>query len=183
VEADALSRPSLEDRRGKSTTSTNTSMRTSLGGSYVGVQKICGWCEWPKGANEDEVLRWFVKEFAEDHGWTPITRRKLDIGFVNDWKASEEPQTPLVAYPHARKAEEQSRLRHTLQDLGRYAREVLATQDTHRFVQGLGLLAPDTFLSPVCLRRAFVPGLSSFSKLCGKRRSFPPVSGVVPIPH
>jgi hypothetical protein len=46
-------------------------------------------------------------EFAEDHGWTPTTRRKLlvlpnqllqgstaerklDIGFVNDRKASEE---------------------------------------------------------------------------------------------
>jgi hypothetical protein len=42
-----------------------------------------GWCERPNGANEDEVLKWFVKlvntlvEFVEDHGWTPITRRKL----------------------------------------------------------------------------------------------------------
>ena len=73
-----------------------------------------GWCEWPKGANEDEVLKWFAKlvntlvEFAEDHGWTPRTRRKLlalpnqplkgstaerklDIGFMNDRRASEDP--------------------------------------------------------------------------------------------
>jgi hypothetical protein len=65
-----------------------------------------GWCEWPKGANEDEVLKWFAKlvntlvKFAQDHGWTATTRRKFLAlkARYRFYEGQRRTQTPLVAY-------------------------------------------------------------------------------------
>jgi hypothetical protein len=82
-----------------------------------------GWRDWPKSANQDEVLEWLNKlielflTFAEEHGSAPKTRRKLigypvqplqgsianrklDIGFVDNLTASESSQPywlPILA--------------------------------------------------------------------------------------
>ncbi|KAI0516702.1 serine/threonine-protein kinase Sgk2 [Xylaria bambusicola] len=108
-----------------------------------------GWTGWPKDANQDDVLCWFAElseelaAFAEDHKSTPTHRRrplaqpnkpikgstaerKLDIGFVSDQK--------LEKTLDATGGRSSCRL-----DLGRYAREVLAAQDTCRFVLGFTL--------------------------------------------
>ena len=71
-----------------------------------------GWRDWPEGAQEKDVLKWFAElldvflDFAEEVASAPKTRRrplaqpdqplqgstakrKLDVGFVNDSKANE----------------------------------------------------------------------------------------------
>ena len=121
-----------------------------------------GWQGWPEGANEKDVLHWFadvsnkLAEFAEEY-WPdrrsqrrPIAKpnqpvegsvgkRKLDIGFVSDPNATQDSGChwsqilvpgELKSNPVADKASE------AWLDLGRYAREVLAAQDTRRFVLG-----------------------------------------------
>ncbi|RYP02126.1 hypothetical protein DL764_005961 [Monosporascus ibericus] len=72
-----------------------------------------GWCGWPQGANQDDVLNCFadlskrLAEFAEDYQATPTRRRrplaqpnklihgstgerKVDIGFVTDPEAGKD---------------------------------------------------------------------------------------------
>ncbi|CRK29157.1 hypothetical protein HYQ45_015072 [Verticillium longisporum] len=123
-----------------------------------------GWEGWPKDANQDDVLSWFAEfseklaAFADDHQSIPALRsgrrllakpnkpidgsvgkRKMDVGFVSDpcvrkdskchWSQILVPGE-LKSNPSADKASE------AWLDLGRYAREVLATQDTRRFVLG-----------------------------------------------
>ncbi|KAH7016319.1 uncharacterized protein B0I36DRAFT_254039 [Microdochium trichocladiopsis] len=121
-----------------------------------------GWSGWPKDANQDDVLSWFagvcekLAAFAEHHGSNPACRRrplaqpnkpirgstgerKLDVGFVNDTKADKDSQChwSRVLVPGELKS---NPLADTASkawlDLGRYAREVLAAQDTRRFVLG-----------------------------------------------
>lgn len=134
------------------------------GGNNPLYSEAGGWCEWPKSAKETEVLKWFAKlvnmlvEFAEDYGWTPDTRRnllalpnqplpgstaerKLDVGFVDDQKGSKDiPHWSHVLVPGELKSNPGSDIPSKAWiDLGRYAREVLATQDTRHFVQGFTL--------------------------------------------
>jgi hypothetical protein len=124
-----------------------------------------GWSGWPKDANQDDVLNWFadvcekLAAFAEDyrpnrtdrrrpvaqpnkpiHGSTG--ERKLDVGFVDDPKARKDSRChwsqilvpgELKSNPSADKASK------AWLDLGTYAREVLAAQDTRRFVLGFTL--------------------------------------------
>ncbi|KAF1980438.1 hypothetical protein BU23DRAFT_444835 [Bimuria novae-zelandiae CBS 107.79] len=124
-----------------------------------------GWQGWPEGARERDVLRWFAEvtgqfvDLAEEH--QPASRarrrplaqphqplqgstadRKLDVGFVDDpsaglhskchWKQILVPGE-LKSNPSADKASK------AWLDLGRYAREVLAAQDSRRFVLGFTL--------------------------------------------
>ncbi|KAH7016362.1 uncharacterized protein B0I36DRAFT_396657 [Microdochium trichocladiopsis] len=116
----------------------------------------------PKDANQDDVLIWFadlcekLAAFAEHHSSSPSCRRrplaqpnkpihgstgdrKLDVGFVNDTKADKDSRChwrqilvpgELKSNPLADKASK------AWLDLGTYAREVLAAQDTRRFVLG-----------------------------------------------
>src|SRR5205814_4143738 len=72
-----------------------------------------GWRDWPEGSKEKDVLKWFAErienflEFTEELGSAPTVRRrplaqpdqplqgstaerKLDVGFVNDTKATAE---------------------------------------------------------------------------------------------
>ncbi|KAF2844618.1 hypothetical protein T440DRAFT_523364 [Plenodomus tracheiphilus IPT5] len=124
-----------------------------------------GWEGWPDGARERDVLSWFEErtgqfcDFAEGH--RPASRarrrplaqphqplqgstaeRKLDVGFVDDpsagvdskchWKQILVPGE-LKSNPSADVASK------AWLDLGRYAREVLAAQDSRRFVLGFTL--------------------------------------------
>jgi hypothetical protein len=124
-----------------------------------------GWSGWPTDANQDGVLTWFAEmseklaAFAEEYKSTPTRRqrplaqpnkpiqgstaeRKLDVGFVDDPKAGKDTRChwshvlvpgELKSNPSADKASK------AWLDLGRYAREVFAAQDTQdnrRFVLG-----------------------------------------------
>ena len=124
-----------------------------------------GWRDWPESAEEKEVLKWFVGhvslflDLAEEQGSAPKTsrsllaqpnqplqgstaERKLDVGFVDDPKASEDSKRhwSQILVPGELKSnpgfDTPSK---AWLDLGRYAREVLATQDTRRFVLGFTL--------------------------------------------
>ena len=124
-----------------------------------------GWQGWPEGAKEKDVLGWFAPltdrllDLADGH--RPETRvrrrplaqpnqplqgstadRKLDIGFVDDPNAGVNSKCQwshilipgeLKSNPSADKASK------AWLDLGRYAREVLAAQDSRRFVLGFTL--------------------------------------------
>ncbi|KAK7420129.1 hypothetical protein QQZ08_010543 [Neonectria magnoliae] len=121
-----------------------------------------GWSGWPTDANQDDVLSWFAElneklaTFAEEYKSPPTHRRrplaqpnkpiqgstaerKLDVGFVDDPKAGKDSRChwshilvpgELKSNPSADKASK------AWLDLGTYAREVLAAQDTRRFVLG-----------------------------------------------
>lgn len=124
-----------------------------------------GWDGWPKDAKQEDVLSWIAQmseqfaKFAEDHKSSQTDRRrplaqpnkplqgstaerKLDIGFVSDSSAGKDSKChwsqilvpgELKSNPSADTASK------AWLDLGRYAREVLATQDTRRFVLGFTL--------------------------------------------
>ncbi|KAK6950139.1 hypothetical protein Daesc_008465 [Daldinia eschscholtzii] len=121
-----------------------------------------GWSGWPRDANQDDVLRWFseVNEkllaFAEKNGPTPSHRRrplaqpnkpipgstgerKMDIGFVNVPSARRDSRCHWseVLVPGELKSNPSSDIASKAWlDLAKYAREVLAAQDTRRFVLG-----------------------------------------------
>ena len=128
-------------------------------------QEESGWQGWPEEAREGEVLSWFAPlteqllDFAEEHRPGPRVRRrtvarphqplqgstadrKLDVGFVDGegagvnskhhWSRILVPGE-LKSNPLADKASK------AWLDLGRYAREVLAAQDSRRFVLGFTL--------------------------------------------
>ncbi|KAL7800297.1 serine/threonine-protein kinase Sgk2 [Trichoderma ceciliae] len=123
-----------------------------------------GWKGWPKDAKPDDVLSWFadmvakIEALAKVHNPSQTCRRplaqpnkpiqgstgerKMDVGFVSDPRAGMDSQChwsqilipgELKSNPSADTALK------TWLDLGRYAREVLAAQDTRRFVIGLTL--------------------------------------------
>ncbi|KAF2623840.1 hypothetical protein BU25DRAFT_433900 [Macroventuria anomochaeta] len=124
-----------------------------------------GWQGWPEGARERDVLSWFAettgkfvdlaREYQPDSRprRRPLVQphqplqgstadRKLDVGFVDDpsagadskyhWKQILVPGE-LKSNPSAETASK------TWLDLGQYAREVLAAQDSRRFVLGFTL--------------------------------------------
>ncbi|KAF1358632.1 hypothetical protein EJ07DRAFT_122543 [Lizonia empirigonia] len=124
-----------------------------------------GWQGWPEGAKEKDVLSWFAPltdrllDLTEGHQLESRVRRrplaqpnqplqgstadrKLDIGFVDDPNAGVNSKCrwshilipgELKSNPSADKASK------AWLDLGRYAREVLAAQDSRRFVLGFTL--------------------------------------------
>jgi hypothetical protein len=124
-----------------------------------------GWQGWPEEAKEKDVLNWFAplidqlsvlaegnqpesrvqrRPLAQPHQplQGSIADRKLDIGFVDDPNAGVNSKCrwshilipgELKSNPSADKASK------AWLDLGRYAREVLAAQDSRRFVLGFTL--------------------------------------------
>ncbi|KAF1354391.1 hypothetical protein EJ07DRAFT_132963 [Lizonia empirigonia] len=124
-----------------------------------------GWQGWPEGARERDVLSWFAPltgqllDFAAEN--QPASRprrrplaqphqpvqgstadRKLDVGFVDDPSAGVDSKChwsqilvpgELKSNPSADKASK------AWLDLGRYARDVFAAQDSRRFVLGFTL--------------------------------------------
>jgi len=121
-----------------------------------------GWRGWPEDANQDCVLAWFadlsenLARFAENHRSTPtrqrrplakpdepidgsIGKRKMDVGYVNDPKAKKDSRChwSQILIPGELKSNRSADIpSEAWLDLGRYAREVLAAQDTRRFVLG-----------------------------------------------
>ena len=124
-----------------------------------------GWRGWPKDANQDGVLAWFAElsdklaAFAEEQKLAPTDRRrplaqpnqpiqgstgerKLDIGFVNNPDAGKDSRChwSQILVPGELKNNPSADIASKAWlDLGRYAREVLAAQDTRRFVLGFTL--------------------------------------------
>ncbi len=124
-----------------------------------------GWRGWPEGAKQDDVLSWFadfsdkLAAFAERHKSTPTRRRrplakpdepiagsvaerKMDVGFVDDPRAGKDSRChwSQILVPGELKSNSSADiLSKAWLDLGRYAREVLAAQDTRRFVLGFTL--------------------------------------------
>ncbi|KAI9772444.1 MAG: hypothetical protein M1840_000647 [Geoglossum simile] len=124
-----------------------------------------GWHDWPEDAHEEKVLKWFKErigmflEFAEgNESVTNILRRplgqpghhlsgstakrKLDIGFSNGTKASQNLRYDWsqILVPGELKSNPNADKRtNTWLDLARYARHVLTAQDTRRFVLGFTL--------------------------------------------
>ncbi|KAH7011997.1 hypothetical protein B0J12DRAFT_778670, partial [Macrophomina phaseolina] len=124
-----------------------------------------GWRDWPESAGEMEVLSWFAKltdhvaSFANQRGPAPKTRRrplaqpnkpldgstaerKLDVGFVDDPKARETSKchwSQILVPGELKNNPGLDTVLKTWLHLGTYAREVLAAQDTRRFVLGFTL--------------------------------------------
>jgi hypothetical protein len=124
-----------------------------------------GWSDWPKGAQEKDVLKWFAEQvqvflnFAKDLDSAsntprrPLARpnkplegstaeRKLDIGFVDDPNANEDSTChwSRILVPGELKSNPSfDTVTKTWLDLARYVREVLVAQDTRRFVLGFTL--------------------------------------------
>ncbi|KAI0169185.1 hypothetical protein GGR52DRAFT_511052 [Hypoxylon sp. FL1284] len=126
-----------------------------------------GWARWLPQAKEKDVLNWFqnivqqLSQVARDHnaGATPTRRpiaqpskplegstadRKLDVGFVNDptAKKSSRYHWTHILVPGELKSNASTDGSRTWLDIGRYAREVLAAQDTRRFVLAFTLCGP-----------------------------------------
>ena len=121
-----------------------------------------GWGGWPEDAKQDDVLSWFadfsekLTAFAQGNTSIPtrqrrplakpnepidgsIGKRKMDVGFVNDAEAKKDSRChwSQILVPGELKSNRSSdKASDAWLDLGRYAREVLAAQDTRRFVLG-----------------------------------------------
>ena len=128
-------------------------------------QEESGWQGWPEGAREGEVLSWFAPlteqllGFAEEHWPGPRVRRrtvarphqplqgstadrKLDIGFVDNESAgvnSKHHWSRILVPGELKSNALADKASKAWLDLGRYAREVLAAQDSRRFVLGFTL--------------------------------------------
>ena len=124
-----------------------------------------GWRGWPEGAEQDDVLSWLadfidkLAAFVERHEPTPTRRRrplakpnepiagsvaerKMDVGFVDDPRAGKDSRChwSQILVPGELKSNPFADIpSKAWLDLGRYAREVLAAQDTRRFVLGFTL--------------------------------------------
>jgi hypothetical protein len=130
--------------------------------------KGSGWHEWPDDANEKDVLCWLSKlssklmDFASEYQLMQKTfrrplaqpnqplqgstaKRKLDIGFVDDSHAGEDSKchwSQILVPGELKRNPSADIASDAWLDLGRYAREVLAAQDTRRFVLGFTLCGP-----------------------------------------
>ncbi|EGR46861.1 uncharacterized protein TRIREDRAFT_122898 [Trichoderma reesei QM6a] len=127
---------------------------------------VCsGWRGWPKDAKQDDVLSWITRlsdelaALAKPLMTTPMPRRrllaqpnkplqdsvaerKLDIGIVADPAAEEDSpyRWSQILVPGELKSNPSADIvSNTWRDLARYVREVLAAQDTRRFVLGFTL--------------------------------------------
>ncbi|KAF1965563.1 hypothetical protein BU23DRAFT_593649 [Bimuria novae-zelandiae CBS 107.79] len=128
-------------------------------------QEESGWQGWPASARERDVLSWFAPltgqllDFAAEN--QPASRprrrplaqphqpvqgstadRKLDVGFVDDPSAGVDSKChwSQILIPGELKSNPSAdRASKAWLDLGRYAREVFAAQDSRRFVLGFTL--------------------------------------------
>ncbi|MCJ1348508.1 hypothetical protein MMC31_006740 [Peltigera leucophlebia] len=124
-----------------------------------------GWQSWPEGAREKDVLSWLTRltgqllNFAKDDQSAVGARRrllaqphqplqgstadrKLDVGFVDDGGAGVDSKYhwSQILTPGELKSNASADIASKAGlDLGRYAREVLAAQDSRRFVLGFTL--------------------------------------------
>lgn len=128
-------------------------------------QEEGGWQSWPEGAMETDVLSWFTQLTDQLLYFTgedrpalgvrrrPLTQphqplqsstadRKLDVGFVDDPSAEVNSKChwSQILVPGELKCNPSADIvSKAWLDIGRYAREVLAAQDSRRFVLGFTL--------------------------------------------
>ncbi|RVD83929.1 uncharacterized protein DFL_005701 [Arthrobotrys flagrans] len=121
-----------------------------------------GWSAWPQPAGQDNVIKWFtgiideLAAFAKSHTSVPtrqrrllanpnkpidgsVAQRKMGVGFVNsssDRKDSKYHWSQILVPGELKSNPAADNSSETRYDLGKYAREVLAAQDTRRFVLG-----------------------------------------------
>lgn len=121
-----------------------------------------GWSGWPEDANQGDVLSCFaglsekLGRLAEDYKLMStrqrrplarpndpidgsIAKRKMDVGFVNDPEARKDSRchwSQILVPGELKSNRSADKASEAWLDLGRYAREVLAAQDTRRFVLG-----------------------------------------------
>lgn len=149
----------LEEIEGFETAAAAVFIKCQKGKNPVYSEKL-GWRDWSQGAKKKDVLKWFAKLiefflnaakevtsapkvrrwlFAQlDQAWKRATAdRNLDIGFVNDPKATHWSQVLVTG--ELKCNPEVDRDSEILLDLGRYIGEVFAAQDTRRFVLGFTL--------------------------------------------
>ncbi|EDN09429.1 predicted protein [Histoplasma mississippiense (nom. inval.)] len=127
-----------------------------------------GWKGWPELAAERDVLKWLANIItelvrlaeAQEPSWKidrrplaqpsqplqgSVAERKLDVGFVDDLTATEDSRchwSQILVPGELKNDPKYDRKSGAWFDLGRYAREVLAAQDTRRFVLGFTLCGP-----------------------------------------
>ncbi|KAL2755485.1 hypothetical protein ACRALDRAFT_1051127 [Sodiomyces alcalophilus JCM 7366] len=125
-----------------------------------------GWRGWPEEAKQEDVLSWFadfteaLEVFAQSYSSAPaykrrplarqpdepiagsVGQRKMDIGFMDDpsdGRSSRRDWSRILVPGELKSNPSADKSLETRLDLGRYAREVLAAQDTRRFVLGFTL--------------------------------------------
>ncbi|KAL8296099.1 hypothetical protein RB600_001543 [Gaeumannomyces tritici] len=129
---------------------------------------IEGWSGWPVEAKESDVLTWLediltkLAAFAEPYRPTPTPRRrllvqpnkpihgstgerKLDVGLVDEPEAGKDSKchwSQILVLGELKSNRSADIASKAWLDLGRYAREVLAAQETRRFVLGFTLCGP-----------------------------------------
>ncbi|EQL30109.1 hypothetical protein, variant [Blastomyces dermatitidis ATCC 26199] len=124
-----------------------------------------GWKGWPELAAEKDVLRWLANIItelvrlteAQEPSWKvdrrplaqpsqplqgSVAERKLDVGLVDDLTATVDSKchwSQILVPGELKNDPKYDRKSGAWFDLGRYAREVLAAQDTRHFVLGFTL--------------------------------------------
>lgn len=126
-----------------------------------------GWRDWPKNAQEKDVLKWFIRMFSQVQKLASdcmpdmkprtvlaqpsqplqgsVAKRKLDVAIAKDDGGTDR---TLSHWSHVlvpgelKSSPELDTVSNTWRDLGRYVREVFSAQDTRRFVLGFTLCGP-----------------------------------------
>lgn len=126
-----------------------------------------GWQGWPEPAEEKQILAWLItmvdkinevaieealttKDCRSILGWPhqPLqgstAARKLDVGFARapQMTGNQTHWSQILVMGVLKRSPKMDTTSSTLLDLGRYAREVFAAQDTRRFVLGFTLCGP-----------------------------------------
>ncbi|KAK3897955.1 dual serine/threonine and tyrosine protein kinase, partial [Staphylotrichum tortipilum] len=141
-----------------------TASKTFFDDCFEGTSPLFdgGWKKWPEGPKQDDVLGWFadfsdeLAAFAKRHESAPtcrrrllakpdkliagsVAKRKMDIGFASAEKDSGCSWAQILVPGELKSNPSADIPSEAWLDLGRYAREVLAAQDTRRFVLGFTL--------------------------------------------
>ncbi|PLB49113.1 hypothetical protein P170DRAFT_455861 [Aspergillus steynii IBT 23096] len=95
-----------------------------------------GWRDWPENAKEGDVLDW-LSTWIRHIRMGSTADRKLDIGIMPNTK--EHHWSHILVLGELKSNPKADSASQTWRDLGRYAREVLTTQDTRRFILGFTL--------------------------------------------
>ncbi|KAK1142575.1 hypothetical protein N8T08_007551 [Aspergillus melleus] len=123
-----------------------------------------GWQDWPRSAKERDVLDWLstlvnkIRDISTEQGFAVTSHRtvlaqpdrplegstadrKLDIGIMrsSDRRDQKHHWSHILVLGELKSNPKEDSASKTWRDLGRYAREVLTTQDTRRFALGFTL--------------------------------------------
>ncbi|KAE8397967.1 hypothetical protein BDV37DRAFT_276489 [Aspergillus pseudonomiae] len=139
----------------------------SIEGDDPLYRETAGWRDWPQSAQEKQVLDWLVTkverfyEIATENVFAPknhrkvlgwphqplqgsTAARKLDIGFIPSLESADKSTlwSHILVIGELKRNPKMDTASSAWRDLGRYAREVFAAQDTRRYVLGFTLCGP-----------------------------------------